>query len=57
MDFCSLPGLKGIVSDSNNIFLQHESEDVKKKEIISKIFVNSNFMLQVLWFMCISIAP
>ena len=43
--------LKGIVSDSNNIFSWHESEDInkkkkkkKKKKVISKISVDSNFM-------------
>ena len=35
--------VKGIVSDSNNIFLWHESEDVNKKKLISKISINSNF--------------
>ena len=28
--------LKGIVSDSNNIFLWHESEDINKKSLFSK---------------------
>ena len=36
--------LKGIVSDSNNIFLWHESEDINKKMVISKISVDSNYM-------------
>ena len=36
--------LKGIVSDSNNIFLWHESEDIKKKGgVISTISADSNF--------------
>ena len=32
-----------LVSDSNNIFLWHESEDVNKKKLISKISVDSDF--------------
>ena len=39
--------LKGLVSDSKNIVLRHESEDINKKtkkEVISKISVDSNFM-------------
>ena len=39
----------GALSDSNNIFSWHESEDVnkkkkKKKKVISKISVDFNFM-------------
>ena len=29
--------LTGLFSDSNNIFLWHESEDINKKKLISKI--------------------
>ena len=32
-----------MVSDSNNIFSLHESEDILEKKIISKISVDSNF--------------
>ena len=44
---------KGIVSDSNNIFLRHELEGInkkkkKKKKIISKISVGSNFTFTVM---------
>ena len=38
---CSLLTLKGIFSDSNNIFLWHKSEDINKKKVISKISVHS----------------
>ena len=31
-NFNSLIYIKGIVSDSNNIFIRHESEDVNKKK-------------------------
>ena len=34
--------IKGIFSDSNNIFLRHKSKDINKK-VISKILVDSNF--------------
>ena len=43
--FCLVPNIrcvKGIVSDSNNIFLWHESEDINKKKLISKISVDSS---------------
>ena len=40
--------LKGIVSDSNNIFLWHdESDDINKKKIISKISVDFNFTFTI----------
>ena len=39
VDYC----VKGIFSDSNTIFLWHESEDISKKNLISKISVDSNF--------------
>ena len=35
--------IKGIVSDSNNIFLWYELKDINKKKMISKISVDSNF--------------
>ena len=45
--------IKGIVSDSNNIFLWHESKD------ISKISVDSNltWIYKLCMIMCIGIAP
>ena len=59
---------KGMVSDSNNIFLWHELEDInkkkkkKKKKVISKISVDSNFTFaSYAWLyaliICISITP
>ena len=33
---CIWPSLKGILSDSNNIFLWHESEDINKKSLNPK---------------------
>ena len=38
-----IENIKGIFTDSNNIFLWHESEDINKKKLISKILVDSNF--------------
>ena len=35
--------VKGIVIDSNNIILWHESEDIHKRSFISKISVDSDF--------------
>ena len=43
---------KGIVSDSNNIFLWHETEDINKKMIISKISVDSNFTFTNCAWLC-----
>ena len=40
--------LKGIFTDSNNIFLLHESEDINEKKIISKISVDSNLCFHVM---------
>ena len=39
--------LKGIVTDSNNIFLWHESEDINKKSLFPKFqFIpSSNFQV------------
>ena len=39
--------LKGIFTDSNNIFLWHESDDINEKKLISKISFNSNFRFHV----------
>ena len=39
--------IKGIVSDSNNIFLWQNYEDINEKAI-SKISVDSNILLQVI---------
>ena len=33
--------VKGIVTDSNNIFLWHESEDINKKSLFPKISVDN----------------
>ena len=46
--------IKGIVSDSNNIFLWHESEDKTKKGYFQKF---SWFQFYVLQVMCIGITP
>ena len=43
----------GIVSDSNNIFLWHESEDIHKKKLISKISVDSNFTFSSCAWLCV----
>ena len=43
---------KGIVSDSTNIFLWHESNDMKKKMVIIKISVNSNFTFTSYAWLC-----
>ena len=39
--------LKGIVTDSNNIFLWHESEDINKKSFFPKfqLIPSSNFQV------------
>ena len=39
--------LKGIVTDSNNIFLWHESEDINKKSLFPKfqLIPSSNFQV------------
>ena len=41
--------LKGIFSDSNNIFLCHRSEDTKKKRVFPKIQMIIIFHLQVMY--------
>ena len=49
--------VKGIVSDSDNIFLGHEWEDIKKG-VISKISVDANLKFYKLRMIrCIDIAP
>ena len=42
------PFVKEIVGDSNNVFLWHESLDINKKMLISKISVDSILPLQVM---------
>ena len=38
-----LPLIKGIVTDSNNIFLWHESEDINKKSLFPKFQLIPSF--------------
>ena len=45
--------VKGIYSDSNNIFLWHELEDINKKKLISKISVDSNFGFSSYAWLCV----
>ena len=40
--------LKGIFSNSNSTFLWHKSDDINKKNVISKISVILIFCLQVM---------
>ena len=50
--------LKGIVSDSNNIFLWHESEDIKKKGVFPKFqFITILYIYNLCIIMCIGITP
>ena len=51
-----LQSIKGIVSDSNNIFLWHEW-DVNQKKLISKISFDSNFTFLSYVWLCGFIAP
>ena len=44
---------KGIFSDSNNIFLWYESEDINKKKLISKISVDFNFTFSSYAWLCV----
>ena len=45
--------LKGIVSDFNNIFLWHKSDDIHKINVISKISVYSNLTFtSYAWLIC-----
>ena len=50
-------GLKGIVSDSNNIFLWHESEDINKKSLFPKIQLIPMSPFQVMHNYVCFIAP
>ena len=43
---------KGIVTDSKNIFLWHESEHINKKKKLIKISVDSNFTLSSYAWLC-----
>ena len=52
-DEWNTPLFKGIFSDSNNIFLWHESEDINKKKLISKISVDSNFAFWSYAWLCV----
>ena len=47
---------KGIVSDTSNIFLWHESEDINKKKA-SKISVDSSFMFSSYAWVCVFHCP
>ena len=49
--------LKGILSDSNNIILWYESEDMNKKKLISKISVDFELRFQVMHDYVRFIAP
>ena len=45
--FLNYMSIKGIVTDSNNIFLWHESEDINKKSLFPKfqLIPSSNFQV------------
>ena len=45
-------GLKGIVNDSNYIFLWHESKDINIKKVMSKISVDSNVTFTSYVWLC-----
>ena len=45
--------LKGIESESNNIFLWHELENINKKKLISKISVDSDFPFSSYAWLCV----
>ena len=47
--------IKGIVSDSNNIFSYHESEDINKKSLFPKWYQFQVFKLCMI--MCVSLLP
>ena len=49
--------LKGIVSDSNNIFLWHESEDINKKSLFPKFQLIPMSRFQVMHNYVCFIAP
>ena len=52
-----LEGLKGIFSDSNNIILWYESEDINKKSLFSKFQLIPILRLQVMHDYVYFIAP
>ena len=49
--------LKGIVSDSNNIFLWHESEDIYKKCYFQNFSWFQFYTYKLCMIMCIGSAP
>ena len=50
--------LKGIVSDSNNIFLWNESEDINKKKPYFQNFSWFQFhVFKLCMIMCVSLLP
>ena len=49
--------IEGIVSDSNNIFLWHESEDINKKSLFLKFQLIPNLRFQVMHDHVCFIAP
>ena len=48
---------KGIFSDSNNIFLWHESEDKQKKAYFQNFSWFNFYVYKLCMIMCIGIAP
>ena len=48
---------KGIVSDSNNIFLWHESEDINKESLFPTFQLGLISRFQVMHDMCVSLRP
>ena len=54
---CSNLKVKGIVSDSNNIFLWHESEDINKKSLFPKFQLIPMSRFQVMHNYVCFIAP
>ena len=53
----SKPQVKGIVSDSNNIFLWHESEDINKESLFPTFQLGPISHFQVMHDMCVSLLP
>ena len=49
--------LKGIFSDSNNIFLRYESEDINKKSLFPKFLLIPILRFQVTHYYVYFIAP
>ena len=49
--------IKGIFSDSSNIFLRHESEDMNKKAYFENFFWFQFYIYKICMIMCIGIAP